>query len=580
MVSAVASAARALGHQRSFLLTASATLAIGIGAATALFSTIDAAILKPLPYPRAQDIFTVRTYYPNGRFTSGLVGVEELDGLKAYADAVSRTAATLRTDVGLTVDGVTRQAVAFSVSEGFFDLFGLPFTIGQGFTAADHRLRAPRTVVISHRLWQSAFGGRPDAVGRTVTLSGTAAQVVAVAARDFDVPAGTDLWLNLSLPPSGVGHVYDAFVRVKPGVSIEALRPRMARTMEELGRKYPDQEKDRAYRLVSLLDDLVGDLRPVLVIVFAATGLLLALAVANVTNLTLARGTSRTREVAIRAALGASRRRLVGEAIADSLLIAVCGGMIGVTLASIGTTLLLRAGAAHLPRLAGVSFDLRVLGFALAATTLTGVLVGIAPSMRMGETDIASLMNESGRSVRGSRKTRRLLGAFVVVEIAISVALVAGAGRLIRSFDNLQRIDPGFDPRGVLAVDVLLPRTYNSIQRVDGWWQEVDRHLHGLGATHVAAASALPLQHEWDSTTFVDIASQPDVLPEKRPNGRLRRITPGFFSAMGVRLQAGRPFSDSDNAAAPPVVIVNQALVRRFLGTADPLRERFKGLAS
>jgi len=577
VVSTFASAAKTLIHQRSFLITASVTLAIGIGAATALFSTVDAVVLKPLPYPRAQDIYTVRTYYPNGRFTSGLVGVEELDGLKAYSDAVIRTAATLRSDVGLTVDDVTRQAVAFSVSEGFFEVFALPYSIGQGFTAGDHVLLAPRTVVISHRLWQSAFGGRSDVVGRTVSLSGHPGRVVAVAAPDFDVPAGTDLWLNMPLPPSGVGHVYEAYIRVKPGVTVESLRPRMAATMEALGRKYPDQEKDRAYRLVSLQDDLVGDLRAVLLIVFAATGLLLALAIANVTNLTLARGTGRTREIAIRAALGASRRRLVTLLVAESVLTAICGGVMGVTAAFVGTTLLLRAGAAHLPRLAEVSFDLRVLGFALIATTLTGVLVGIAPAVRMADTDIAALLNESGRSVRGSRKTRRLLGAFVIAEVAIAVALVAGAGRLIRSFDNLQRTDPGFDPRGVLAIDVLLPYSYNSIQRVDGWWREVERQLRASGATQVAAASALPLQHEWDTSTFVDIASQPGALPEKRPNGRLRRITPGFFSALGIRLHAGRAFSDTDNAAAPAVVIVNQAFVRRFLGSADPLGERFTG---
>jgi putative ABC transport system permease protein len=350
----------------------------------------------------------------------------------------------------------------------------------------------------------------------------------------------------------------------------------MAQTMEALGRKYPDQEKDRAYRLVSLVDDLVGDLRAVLLIVFAATGLLLALAVANVTNLTLARGTGRAREIAIRAALGASRRQLMTLLISESLLTAICVGALGVTVAFMGTTLLLRAGAAHLPRLAAVSFDVRVLAFAIAATTFAGVLVGLAPALRMADTDVASLLNESGRSVRGSRKTRRLLGGFVIAEVAIAVALVAGAGRLIRSFDNLQRVDPGFDPRGVLAVDVLLPYNYNSIERVDGWWQQVDRRLRSLGATHVAAASALPLRHEADTSTFVDIPSQPAGLPEKRPNGRLRRITPGFFAVMGIRLHSGRSFSEADNAAAPPVVIVNQAFVRRFLGSADPLQERFK----
>jgi putative ABC transport system permease protein len=263
--------------------------------------------------------------------------------------------------------------------------------------------------------------------------------------------------------------------------------------------------------------------------------------------------------------------------VTESLLTALCGGAAGVAVGFAGTKLLLRAGAAHLPRLSEVSFDLRVLAFALGVTAVTGILVGIAPAVRMADTDIAMLLNESGRSVRGSRKTRRLLGAFVVAEVAIAVALVAGAGRLIRSFDNLQRIDPGFDPRGVLAIDVLLPYSYNSMARLDAWWRDVDRGARAAGAAQVAAASALPLQREWDSTTFVDLASQPGVLPEKRPNGRMRRISPDFFTVMGIRLHAGRMFSDADNAAAPPAVIVNQAFVRRFLGTADPLRDRIKG---
>ena len=572
-------ALRSLLGSPGFAIAAAGTLAVGIAAPTALFSTVNAALLTPLPYAHYENLYTVRTYYPNGRFTIGLLSTEESEALERMTDAVQALALLRRSDGTLTADGESRQVAAYGVSEGFFELFGLPLALGQPFVHEDHARNAAPRVVLSDAFWKRAFGGRPDIVGATITLDGRPARVAGVARPDFDEPAGTDLWFNGYFMPHAAGHAFDGYLRLKPGSTPAALTGRMAAAMEELGRKYPDQDKDRAYRVRPLLEVTVGDLGPILVILFGATVLLLLLATSNVTNLMLARSSGRSREMAIRAALGAGRRRIAGQLLLESLLLSSAGGAMGVALAYSGIHLLLRMGGARLPRLASLRFDGTVVVFVAVAVILATLLVGIVPALRMADTDIGHVMNEAGRGVRGSRRTRRLLAAFVVAEVAVAVALVCGAARLVTSFNNLRHVDPGFDPRGRLVLDVMLPMpTYQGALRQNAWWQAVEARLRDAGASHVAMATSLPLQHEWDSTTFVDLASMPNVAPERRPNGRLRLVSADFFRAMGIRVLTGRAFTAQDDAKSMPVAMVNREFVRRFLGDADPLRERITSL--
>ncbi|HEY2904575.1 MAG TPA: ADOP family duplicated permease [Vicinamibacterales bacterium] len=572
-------AVRSLVRRPSFTFAAAGTLALGIAAPTALFSTVNAALLKPLPYPRAQDIYTVRTYFPNGRFTIGLVASEELEALQHLSEGVAMTAATQRSDGTIATDAAARQVVAYGVSGGFFDLFALPMELGRGIAEPDQVRGAPLVIVLSHSLWTKAYGARPDIIGTTITYSDLPARIVGVARADFDIPAGADVWLNSYMPPAAIGHAYDGYVRLKPGVTVPSLQAPMTEAMAALGRKYPDQDKDRAFRLTPLLEATLGDLRPILLILFGATGLLLVLAAANVTNLMLAGSTGRAREMAVRAALGAGRRRIAAQLVAESLVLAVGGGVAGLAAAYAAVRLLVRFGGSHLPRLDAVAFDTTVVGFVAALIVAAGLIIGIVPALSMTTDDIASLMNEGGRTVRGSRQTRRLLGAFVVAEIAVAVALVAGASRLVESYQRLENVDLGFDPRGRLAIDVLLPRSYANQQRLQAWWQTVETRLREAGATRVAAASSLPLEHEWDSTTFVDILSQPGIPADKRPNARVRYMTPGLLSTMGIRLLHGRAFTDEDGPDSQAVAIVSEAFVRRFLHDADPLRERVSGFS-
>ena len=575
----IRAAVRSLLRQPSFTLAAAGTLAVGIAATTTLFTTVNAALLRPLPYAHPTDLYAARTYFPDGRFTIGLVGTEELAAVAALKDVVSGVACTVRLDGTLGTDSEPRQVVAYAVSDHFFDLFGVPVQAGRAIAADDDVRGAPSVVVLSHALWQNAFGGRPDMVGQSITMAGHPARVVGIAPAGFDVPTGTDLWTNTWFPFS-VGHAYDGYVRARPGVPLAQLQAQMNQTFTALAKKYPEQETGRAYAVRPLLEATVGSLGPILLILFGATALLLVLAAVNVSNLMLARTTSRVREVAVRAALGASRRRIIAQLLSESVLVAMAGALVGSLLAYVATQLLLRFGASRLPRLGSISVDFSVIAFVAFVAGLTGVLVGIVPAMRMADTDITSLMNESGRSVRGSRTTRRLLGAFVIAEIAVAVAIVAGAGRLVRSYQNLERLDPGFTPAGLLVLDVALPAPQPPFQeRRQAWWDQTDAALRTVGATAVAATSSLPLEpHEWDSTVFVDMVAHPDVPVDRRPNARLRLVTPDFFQAMGIRLLDGRPITREDGVHTQPVGVVNEAFARRNLGGASPIGEQIKGL--
>lgn len=575
------SAIRSVVGQPAFAAAAIGTLALGIAAPTALFSTVNAALLKPLPYPRAEDIYTVRTYMTNGRFTIGLMASEEMETLERQSPLIQTIAMGLPLQgATITVGNDARQVAAYGVSGAFFDLFGLPMALGHAIAPSDAVRGAPSVVVLSHALWESAYGARPDIIGSAITFMDHPARVIGVAPAPFAVPDQTDLWTNLYIQ-EGIGHTYDGYLRLKPGTTLEALQPAMTQAMGSLGPKYPDMEVNRAYRVTSLLTATVGDLGPILVILFAATALLLVLAAVNVTNLMLARGTARGREIAVRAALGAGRVRIIAQLVTESLILAIAGGALGIAAAFAGVRALLRLGGAHLPRLAQLSFDARVLAFAAIVVIVTGVLVGLTPALRMADADISLLMNESGRGVRGSRRTRRLLAVFIAAELAVSVVVVAGASRLTESYEHVAHVDPGFVAAGRLIFDVTLPRRPGPFgqvqQRLTTWWQQSADHLRDAGATEVALASSIPLAHEWDSTTFADIVGKQDTTSPNRPNGRLRTITPAFFSAMGVRLLAGRAFTDQDRWTSQPVAIVSETFVRKFLSDRDPLRSELQG---
>jgi predicted permease len=566
-------ALRTLRQRPGFAVVALSTLALGIGATTAMFSVANAALLRPLPYPHWEDLRTVRTRFTDGKVTSGLIAPLELTRLNDPALPIVRAAASVRVDAALFVDDAApRSIVAHAVSEGFFDVVGLPLAIGPGFGPQHYVNNGPNGVVISHRLWQEVLGSDPGVVGKTLRLDGGNVPIVGVAAREMDLPKGTDVWFNLQFNPQSSSHSFDGYIRVRPGTSPESLGSRLALVAERLGRDYPGPETNRAFVIQPLVNAIIGDLGPMLVIVLSATGLLLMLACVNVTNLLLARAAGRAREMAVRAALGASRTRIVRQLLTESMVLATAGAVAGVLLAYVGVRVMLVAGASKLPRLQAVPFDWSVLLFAGAMLIVSAIGVGLIPSLQMAGSGLEKVLRESGRALRGAKSTRRALRLMIVAEIAVAVILVAGAGWLVRSFTNLERGDHGFIDRGRLVFDLSLPfDRYRDPALRSAWTHALLESLRGLkGVVGVASSSDFPMRSDNVNNPLI----QMDGWTESHVVANLHVVSPGFFDAMGIRLRQGRGFSDDDRQTTKPVAIVNESFVRRYLDGRDPLTAR------
>lgn len=568
-------ALRTLRRTPAFPLAAIGTLAIGIAATTAIFSTVNAALLKPLPYPSPGDLYSLRTALTDGRVTTGNLSPVEIIRLNDPNLSIVRAAGLQGNDVTLLQnDGTPVKTRAYAVSEGFFELFGLPLTLG-GFANAPLPNNAPPTVVVSYRIWQDMFGGDPAVAGKAIRFAEITTTVAGVAPRDFDTPPGASFWFQIPLDPQGVNHSFEGFMRLKPGTTIERARSEMEGVMASVARDFPASATARVYVVRPLVESIVGELGPILVVVLSATGVLLVLACVNVTNLLLARGAARAREMAVRVALGAGRGRIVRQLLTESILLATVGTVGGVFGAYAFVRLLLTLGASQLPRLDAVSFDGRVLLFALAALVVSGVLVGFAPALRLAATDVNTLMNEGGRSGSGGRGTARWLSAMTIAEVALAVTLVAGAGWLVRSFDNLRTIDPGFAADGRLLFDAAAmgPRFRDNASVLTAFNELLDR-LRGLPGV-VAAGSTFnfPLRTGPENALLVHLDGDPDATHNL--NSRQRIVSPGFFGTMGVKRIAGRDFNVDDRPGSPPVAIVNRSFARLYLSGRDPLTVRF-----
>jgi len=565
----------------TFPVAAILTLALGIGATTAIFSTVNAALLRPLPYPNSQDLYSLHTAMTDGRVTSGLLSPVEMLRLAGPTLPIDRVAGLIQQDVTLLRDdGTPLRTRVFGVTEGFFELFGLPLALGSGFSHGQFVGNAPPVVVISYRVWQDMFGGDRAIIGKPIRFSEITTTIVGVAAADFDTPHGAGFWFNISLDPQGVNHNFEAYMRLHGGTNVERAKGQMAAVMASLAHDFPMSDTSRVYVVRPLVESIVGDLGPILIVVLSATGLLLVLACVNVANLLLARGSARAREIAVRVSLGAGRGRIVRQLLTESILLAGGGGIVGVAAAYGGVRVLLAIGASKLPRLDAVPFDSRVLLFALGTLLVSGVLVGFAPALRLAATDVKTLMNEAGRSSSAGRTTGRWLGAMTVAQVALAVALVAGAGWLVRAFANLSTIDPGFATGGRLVFDVMFQGArYRTSDRSDAKLVSISRDLlnrirHQAGVIAIGSTSDFPLNGNQDNSIFVQL--QGDAPDPAHPMGtRQRSVSPGLFDALGIKLVSGRDFTDDDQAGTTPVVIVNRTFVRRFLAGRDPLRVRF-----
>jgi predicted permease len=581
-------ALRSLRRAPAFPLAAIVTLALGIGATTAIFSTLNAVLLKPLPYPQAEDLYNIRTTLTDGRVTTGFLSNGEVSRLNDPNLSIARAAGMLSADLTLLHDDGTPQHVKiYGVTEGFFELFGLPLTLG-GFAHENFVPPAPPppntpptpgpppVVVISYRVWRDLYRSDPAIVGKPIRFAEVATTIAGVAPRDFDTPHGGDFWFSQQLGKDDINHFLDGFMRLKPGVTLERANGEMAAVMKGLERDFPASDLNRAYVTKPVIASVVGDLGPILLIVMSATGLLLLLACVNVANLLLARGAARAREIAVRVSLGAGRGRIVRQLLTESVLLAGAGAVLGVLVAYSSVRALLVLGASKLPRLDVVAFDGRVLLFALAALVVSGLLVGFAPALRLAGTDVRTLMGESSRSTSGGRGTARWLSVMTVVEIALAIMLVAGAGWLVRGFANLRSTDLGFvaDKRLIFDVAFQGPK-YPNGEAVRTASHDLIERLAGVpGVTGVGATSNFPLRNSTENSLIAQFHGE--TVDAAHPMGtRQRFVSQGYFAATGTKLLQGRDFGPDDRNGTQAVAIVNLTFVKRYLAGREPLGLQF-----
>ena len=567
-------ALRALRRSPGYAAIGIVVLALGIGASAAIFSFVNGVLLRPLPYPDPDRLVQVWEKQPEGfrNYVSALNFADWRDQNQVFESiaAYSNYPATL------VAVAEPLEVKASRVSASYFGVYGVAAALGRTFTPEDGQDGNGRRLILSHRLWQKQFGGDPTVIGRTVTFDREPCTIVGVlpAGSSFD-RGWTDIWRALSFAPGERTRDYHwlrVVARTRPGVTFEQAQANMDAIGANIARTYPDLKKDWGVRLDRLADSTVDDsLRQSLRILLGAVVLLLLLGCANLANLSLARGTSREREVVVRAALGASRARILRQFLAESVLLSTAGGLLG---AAAGYALMRGLTALlpplYLPREASVAMDARVLAFCAAASIVTGVLFGIAPALHASRVDLAGSM----RGARGSSGDRGSVGlrhALVVIEVAIACLLLAGTGLLGRSFLAVERVEVARDPDHLISSWLIAPdNRFASADEARAYYRRVvDRVASIPGVAAAALTSALPLEGWSDGMPFT-IAGSADG----RGGAGFKRISPGYFATIGIPVVRGRVLTDRDRRGAPPAIVINEALRMKYFADRDPIGER------
>ncbi len=584
-------AARQLRKSMGFTVMATLTLALGIGAATAVFSLVDAVLLRPLNFPQPERIVALDTLERERGVTSGPATLPSdtsypnffdwRDRAKSFDAMASYQGVSFNLAMG---GGPARWLGGMNVSAEFFRVLAVTPALGRGFTRAEEQA-GNRSVIISQSLWQSAFHSDPGVLGRSVRLNDESYYVVGVLPAGFQFPGYVEaaIWITPGNQmegknPSGKQRGWnqlDVIGRLAPGVSLEQARAEMQTIQQGLAARFPDEDKsETSVSVKPELEDLVGDVERPLHILFAAVCLLLLIACANVAGLLLTRTASRRSELAVRAALGASRVEIVRQLLIESLTLSSLGGALGLALAAFALRLAPRFLPSQLPRLNEIALDAHVYLFALAASLLTGVLFGVLPAWRMSKLDPALALRDNARGSTASRGQNRLHSALVIGETALGLILLVGAGLLIRSFNKLLSVDPGFDPKHVLTFRVAIPETHFDDPKLLAFAQQLQTRLAAVpGVQGATYGFPMPLATGNMTITF-SIDGRP-VAPGDEPSARASAVAANFFQTMKMTVKRGRVFStDEDRADGRPVVIVNQAFAARYFPGEDAVGKR------
>jgi putative ABC transport system permease protein len=563
---------RLLRRTPGFTVSAVLALALGIGATTAIFSVLDRVVLRPLPYPDAERLAMVWEANDAKGLTHERLSPVNFVDYRGLSQVFEGAAAWWYPQLTLTETGREPLRVsAVETTPNLFSVIGVQPVLGAGFPGQP--AYGEPIAVISHRLWRERFGSDPSIIGKSIALNGPAFTVVGVMPPGFQYPNGTDVWHRMTwdiAQHSRGAHFMEAIVRLKPGVSVEAANNELRALTRRLGQENPSTNADYTARAVPLATEIVGFFRPALFALFGAAAFLLVITCTNVASLLLARATVREREVAVRAAIGASKSRLIRQFLTESVLLACMGTALGLAIAVGALKALVAATPVELPRLAGVGLDTRMLLFAVTMALLTAIAFGVIPAMLMARGDMQRPLKESGRGGDGGGARRRLRSAMVVGEITLAVMLLVGASLLARSFQRLVQQDPGFRSTHAVTAKVELPYSYADFAKIAGFYDRLLTSVRAEPGVRLAGASNfLPLDAAWRGPFFIQGRPRPRAGDE--PQAQNQTIDDDYFRALGVPLVKGRFFTATDNADAPGVIIVNDTLARRQWPNENPI---------
>ncbi|MGO4880685.1 MAG: ABC transporter permease [Bryobacteraceae bacterium] len=577
---------RILRRNPGFAFIAVLALALGIGATTAIFSVVDAVVLKPLPYKHPGQLVQLWMRFtgigiPNDQNATSAPEFQDLQRNNSFWAIAAIDGASFNINIG----GAPERIDAAMVSASFFPLLGVQAQVGRVFLPEEGRAGHEHVVLLSDGLWRRRFGAERGVLGRKLIMNGQSNEIVGVMPPGFEMPRDAEVWMPLvfsaaDLSPDNRGsHGLDVIARIQPGLSLAQARADMAsvsRRIMEQNPSYPYKDYNFTVLLVPLLDQQIGEIKVALWVMLGAVGLVLLIACGNVANLLLARASARQREIAVRQALGVGRWRLTRQLLTESLLLALAGGAAGLALAFGAVRLLVAASAASFPRVAETRLDPGVLLFTLLVSLGTGILFGLAPALQAARQRTHDTLKEGGRGAAGGH-SHRLRSALVVGELALSLALLAGSGLLIRSFLRLQDVDAGFRADGVLTMRVSLPEEkYTKPEQARVFYRELlDRVRRLPGVDAAGATTGLPLVgNGWSGTTVIDTQAVPQK--DRTPEADQRPVTPGYFEAMGIPLVRGRYFDQHDNETGAPVAIVDETMAQTYWPHRDAIGQHIK----
>jgi putative ABC transport system permease protein len=569
-------AARQLLHHPGFTIVALLTLALGIGATAAIFSAVHAVVLRPLSVPEPSRILGVYTAFRQGR--GNVSAGNYVDGIEPVSSFAATTAVRY-SSFNLADAAAAERVIGARVTAGFFGVFGVAPAYGRVFTVDEDRPGGPNVVVLSHRLWTRRLGGNPSVIGSQVRLGGVPHEVIGVMPESFDFTAQTEeLWVPMAFTAERKAthdeHQYQVYGRLAAGATPEHALAELRRNAEGLRVRFPKEDAEIDFAVATVMEELVGDYRRRLFTLLGAVGLVLLIACGNIANLLLARATARSGELAIRAALGAGRGRIIRQLLTESLLLATLAGAAGIALASWGVKALTAAAPPGVPRLEQASIDPLVLTFTALVALLCAIVFGLAPAVRAARTDVQGVLKEGGRGTSGAAMRDRLRTAVIVGELALALVLLIGAALLIRSGIALERVSPGFDPSHVLAARISLPATdYKDPERVLQTFEQVAAAVPTVpGVGSASLASQVPMGPGGNGNGLIPEGTAFDI--RNSVQSRLRIVTPGYFDTMGIAIVRGRALTGEDRRGSLKVMVVSASLARALFADADPIGRR------